>query len=598
MKKIINDRCPLQGECERSKCGFIGKELDCPYYFSNAVPGCDIDDQEEVRERRRREREKAELLPALGYTTWDAAGKGPAPVSELDTAAPQLRTIPLEDLLPSPENFYQLRDVDALADAIALDGLQQPLLVTPHPGKPGKYRIISGHRRRAAIEKLVKDKDQPREDLRPVPCMVRTYSSPAMAELQLILANSTARVLNNAEISRQAERIETLLYQLKEEGHQFPGRMRDQVAAACKVSAPKLARLKVIREKLKAPELVLLWEKDKLSEQAAYALARLPEDFQARIAKAMGAKAADIAGGRAEKILKLYGEGWRWEPDLTCPDGAACRRGDTFLRHDLENYDACGGRTCCLKCPKAKQDWYACDRMCSKAKAARKDKKEKQEAKAARESEKRKKKYQEETRRSAQRLLTAIDAAGLPDDTAIKWANYYRNISVGDIRKWAQGQFRSDMCWNGPELDPKSLSDPAALSKRLGCSTDFLLGLTDDFRPAAAPAGKPAESSPEPERVPEISPEPAGGESPDGSDAGEARPGGDPPAEGWVPLVWLDGRERPDKDGQLAAIKFTAEGITLRSIAQWSASLLEWRYPGGGEIGNVKILGWFPLPED
>ena len=91
-----------------------------------------------------------------------------------------------------------------------------------------------------------------------------------MAELQLILANSTARVLSNAEISKQAERMEVLLYQLKEEGYEFPGRMRDQVAAACRVSAPKLARLKVIRERLKAPEFLLLFEKDRLAEQAAY----------------------------------------------------------------------------------------------------------------------------------------------------------------------------------------------------------------------------------------------------------------------------------------------------------------------------------------
>ena len=41
-----------------------------------------------------------------------------------------------------------------------------------------------------------------------------------------------------------------------------------QVAAACQVSAPKLARLKVIREKLKAPEFLLLFEKDRLAEQA------------------------------------------------------------------------------------------------------------------------------------------------------------------------------------------------------------------------------------------------------------------------------------------------------------------------------------------
>lgn len=507
-------------------------------------------------------------------------------VSNLDTAAaaPQLQLIPLEDLLPSPENFYQLRDVDGLADAIALEGLQQPLVVTPCPGKAGKYRIISGHRRRAAIEKLVKDKAHPREDLRPVPCLVRIYASQAMAELQLILANSTARVLTNAEISRQAERMEILLYQLKEEGYQFPGRMRDQVAAACKVSAPKLARLKVIREKLKAPELVLLFEKDKLSEQAAYALARLPEDFQVRIARIMGAKAADIGGGKAENILKLYGKGWRWEPDFQCPDGKPCHRGDTFLRHDLESYDVCGGQKCCLKCSRAKESYYACDRMCSKAKAARKEKKDKQEAQAAQEREKRVRQYQEETQRNAQRLLPAIDAAGLPDESKFNWRNYWSRISVGDIRQWAAGQFRSDMCWNGPELDPKYLEKPAALAELFGCSTDFLLGLTDDFRPAAAPAGGQA-PEPQPE-APAPLPEPPAMEA------------DKPPAEGWVPLVWLDGRKPPQKDRQLAAVKLSAEGIYMLEVARWSMSLREWRYPSGGEIGPAECVGWFPLPDD
>ena len=186
-----------------------------------------------------------------------------------------------------------------------------------------------------------------------------------MAELQLILANSTARVLSNAEISKQAERMEVLLYQLKEEGYEFPGRMRDQVAAACQVSAPKLARLKVIREKLKAPEFLLLFEKDRLAEQAAYTIARLPEEFQRREhpGRTVGQDqlqlrhgrapvfphrtrlagiSTDFSGAAAERVLKKYGEGWRWEPDMRCPDGKACRRGDAFLRHDLENpYDMC-----------------------------------------------------------------------------------------------------------------------------------------------------------------------------------------------------------------------------------------------------------------
>lgn len=488
---------------------------------------------------------------------------------------PVIREIPLESILPNPDNFYQLRDLDALADSIALSGLQQPLVVTPSPDKPGKFTLISGHRRRAAIERLVKDKASPRPDLRTVPCIVQIYSSPAMAELQLIMANSTTRDLTNAEISRQAARVEILLYQLKEEGQEFPGRMRDQVAKACKVSAPKLARLKVIREKLKATELVYLFEKDKLSEQAAYALARLPEEFQERIARVMGAKAENIGGGKAENILKLYGEGWRWEPDLHCPDGNPCHRGDTFLRHDLESYDVCGGQKCCLKCARAKDSYSPCDRMCSKAKAARKEKKDKQEAQAAQEREKRVRQSQKETQRNAQRLLPAIDAAGLPDESKFNWSCSWNRISVGEVRQWAAGEFpeSKERYWSSPELAPNRLDNPAALAELFGCSTDFLLGLTDDFRPAAAPAG---------DQVPE----------PPAMEAGE------PPAEGWVPLAWLDGRKRPTKDKQLAAVKYNADGIYMLDVARWFMDTREWRYPGGIEIGDVEILGWFPLPED
>lgn len=54
-----NDRCPLQGECEK-KCEYIRRELDCPYYHVNARPGYEIDDQEERRRAEWREAEEAE----------------------------------------------------------------------------------------------------------------------------------------------------------------------------------------------------------------------------------------------------------------------------------------------------------------------------------------------------------------------------------------------------------------------------------------------------------------------------------------------------------------------------------------------------------
>lgn len=520
---------------------------------------------------------------------------------------PVIREIPLESILPNPDNFYQLRDLDALADSIALSGLQQPLVVTPSPDKPGKFTLISGHRRRAAIEKLVKDKASPRPDLRIVPCIVQTYSSPAMAELQLIMANSTTRDLTNAEISRQAARVEILLYQLKEEGQEFPGRMRDQVAKACKVSAPKLARLKVIREKLKATELVYLFEKDKLSEQAAYALARLPEDFQERIARVMGAKAENIGGGKAENILKLYGEGWRWEPDLQCPDGKSCHRGDTFLRHDLESYDVCGGQKCCLICSRAKDSYGPCDRMCSKAQTARKEKRDEAKAQAAARAREAAKGYQATTQARAQRLLRAIDAAGLPDDSKFAWRYYWKPIRVSDLRRWAAGQFNEEEdLWTCAELDPERIESPVSLAQLFGCTTDYLLGLSDELTAGAAPENPTSEGEapvePADPPVEEASADPEE-DSPDDVAALdravlESPQLGNPP--GWIPLAWLDGQQRPVKDKQLAAVKYKIGRNVMVEVASWSMCTMEWLcFPDSFALDEeVEILGWFPLPED
>ena len=71
-----------------------------------------------------------------------------------------------------------------------------------------------------------------------------------------------------------------------------------------------------------------------------------------------------------------------------------------------------------------------------------------------------------------------------------------------------------------------------------------------------------------------------------------------PPAEGWVPLRWRPGQERPTKDRQLAAVRLAVEGLELLRVARWSTAHLDWRYPSGREImDNAECRGWFPLPE-
>ena len=195
-------------------------------------------------------------------------------VSESDT----IQRIDIDLIDDDPKNFYQLTNLDELAANIAMVGLQDPIRVRENPDQRGRYIIVSGHRRRAAIRKLVEEDG--REDLRKIPCIREMQSgSPALQELRLIYANSDTRQLTSAEIGQQAERVEALLYQLKEEGVEFPGRMRDHVAEACKISRTKLARLKVIENKLILP-LANEWNGNYIPESVAYRLAQEAPEIQ------------------------------------------------------------------------------------------------------------------------------------------------------------------------------------------------------------------------------------------------------------------------------------------------------------------------------
>lgn len=238
-------------------------------------------------------------------------------VPNLDTTGEreQIEYIDIDRIDDDPNNFYELSGLEELAANIELLGLQQPIRVRAG-GEPGRYVIVSGHRRRAAVRQLVLEGHG---ELRELPCIVeRGQASAALQELRLIYANSDTRKMSSAEISKQAERVEALLYQLKEEGYEFPGRMRDHVAEACKVSQSKLARLKVIREKLNSG-----WrgryESGRLNESAAYTLAQMPEERQMVLLAGLGDR-KDLY----ENMLASYGRSLEQTEQVTCQrQGAA-----------------------------------------------------------------------------------------------------------------------------------------------------------------------------------------------------------------------------------------------------------------------------------
>ena len=273
-------------------------------------------------------------------------------VSNSGTGREQITYLPISSLDADSGNFYEVRDVDALADNISVAGLQQPIRVRKGESL-GRYTIVSGHRRLAACRKLAEE--QP-EAWREVPCIIETdAASPALQQLRLIYANANTRQLTSAELSEQAQQVEKLLYALKEEGYEFPGRMRDHVAEAVGASRTKLARLKVIREHL-IPEFDDSWRSGKLSEHAAYALAQASEDRQRLIFEARGkAKTgalASIVESEISNCLREMDKGRSLCEELTCFRGCPCDHAAAREKRaaKLGMYNSLDCEGCCREC--------------------------------------------------------------------------------------------------------------------------------------------------------------------------------------------------------------------------------------------------------
>lgn len=468
------------------------------------------------------------------------------PVSNSDHAGPeQIEYIDIGLLDSDQRNFYQLTDIDELADNIQLCGLQQPIRV--RAGEGGRFTIVSGHRRRAALAQLV---DKGLDQFRRVPCIRETdNASPALQELRLIFANSNTRKLTSAEIGEQAERVEALLYQLKEEGYTFPeGRMRDVVAAACNTHGSKLARIKVIRERLLS-NLRPAWERGAIPEQAAYALAQFPADMQMRISKAFKA----LPNGPAmERLLARYREGVRWDTYLTCPDGKPCTHGDAFLRHDADClvYETCDGDTCCLDCRRATDTCYACDKACAKAKARRKEQLDAKNAAEKAAQDKKQRKLEREIQASADRLARAADAAGLADKATAIWPRYGGCYTAGHLRALAAGNFDGNRMYVN-EFEPDNIGDVAKAAKALHCSADYVVGLTDELTHPTLPEGQ------------------------------------------LMIAGWMPGSTNPAEPGEFAAYVDLGDGKLLKRFFDWDGQ--HWLMPGGIEA-QAPVVWWMRLP--
>jgi len=198
----------------------------------------------------------------------------------------QIVYIEIEDLEASKENFYGLRDLEALKASISLHGLLQPILVIPAKIE-GKYTVLGGGRRRQAIEELV---DEGKEELRKVPCIIsdgkiqgeNTEEEPGevqelIGKLNIISANSF-REKTDWEKMEETLQIGSIIKELKNLG-KLKGNVREMQVELSGIKGTQIARYNAIMNHLSL-ELMQAFKNNDFGISVAYELSRLSDDYQ------------------------------------------------------------------------------------------------------------------------------------------------------------------------------------------------------------------------------------------------------------------------------------------------------------------------------
>ena len=183
------------------------------------------------------------------------------------------------DLVPSEDNFYSMNDIEELKSKIELAGkVLQNFIVVPLGG--GKYKVISGHRRRAACISLVEE-GKPEYEF--VPCTVEADEEDAEVqaireEIMLIAANSQREKTAWDKIE-EARRTRALLERIKQQ-EKLPGDMRKLVAQTLNTSPAQIGRFDAITRNL-CPAFMEELKADRINISTAYELSGLSAEDQA-----------------------------------------------------------------------------------------------------------------------------------------------------------------------------------------------------------------------------------------------------------------------------------------------------------------------------
>ena len=185
----------------------------------------------------------------------------------------KIEYINIDRIRRNEKNFYEIVDIEALAEDIKLNGLNHNLVVRKLDND--MYELISGERRYTALSKLVNEGNK---EFNLVPCKV-IESNDIDSEIILIQANAQSRELTEVEKLTQVERLQELYKIKKKNGEKVPGKIRDIIANDLKLSPTQVGRYERINNKL-IPELKAVIEQGNLTIANASEFSSLSEENQ------------------------------------------------------------------------------------------------------------------------------------------------------------------------------------------------------------------------------------------------------------------------------------------------------------------------------
>lgn len=185
-----------------------------------------------------------------------------------------VKMISVYDLVPNPQNFYELNDIDKLEMAIEIQGgITTSLEVKAVENN--KYMLIAGHRRRQAMINLL-ERESEKINSDKVPCIVKEFETPEQEIVALIFSNKYQRVRSKSEELKEFQLLKPILKNIydeqKAEGN-INGRFRKFCAEFFDVSESTIHRIESM-EKL-SPEIKQELEQGNITPTAASELTML-----------------------------------------------------------------------------------------------------------------------------------------------------------------------------------------------------------------------------------------------------------------------------------------------------------------------------------